>query len=178
MNLNGNGLANVRRDINQKRLTDFELGKIKEKVIADMKDIDSGNGGIRDGDVDDRDERIGGVSSTDADTRVARISYVDQRENVNHIRALDDIPIDEGSEDEFELVGEGNHNVSYGTTGNTTVMYYPSVNENSKTNSNSKKRKSDRTEKENNDVEYTSFRNEVIETVEKTEAISMSDRET
>ena len=140
MNLNGNELANARRDIiNKKRLTDFELREIKEKVIADVKDIDSGNVGTRDGDVDDRDERTGGVSSTDADTRVARIRYVDRSENVNRIRALDDIPIDEGSEDEFELVGEGNHNVSYGSTGNTTVMYHPSVNENSKTNSNPKK---------------------------------------
>ena len=30
---------------------------------------------------------------------------------------------------------------------------------------------------ENNDAEYTSFRNEIIETIEKTEAISMSERE-
>ena len=140
MNLNGNELANVRRDIiNKKRLTDFEPREIKEKVIADVKDIDCGNVGTRDGDVDDRNECTGGVSSTDADTRVARIRYVDRRENVNHIRALDYIPIDEGSEDEFELVGEGNHDVSYGTTGNTTVMYHPSVNENSETNSNPKK---------------------------------------
>ena len=56
-------------------------------------------------------------------------------------------------------------------------MSHPSVNENSKTNSNPKKRKSDQTGKENNDVEYTSFRNEIIETIEKTEAISMSERE-
>ena len=48
MNLNGNKLANVRRDImNNKRLTDVELREIKEKVIADVKDIDSGNVGIR-----------------------------------------------------------------------------------------------------------------------------------
>ena len=40
MNLNGNKLANVWRDImNKKRLTDFELGKIKEKVIADVKNM-------------------------------------------------------------------------------------------------------------------------------------------
>ena len=57
MNLYGNKLANVRRDImNKKRLTDFELREIKEKVIADVKDIDSRNLGIRDGDVDDKDE--------------------------------------------------------------------------------------------------------------------------
>ena len=56
-------------------------------------------------------------------------------------------------------------------------MSHPSVNENSKTNSNPKKRKSDQTGKENNDVEYTSFRNEIIETIEKIEAISMSKRE-
>ena len=37
-----------------------------------MKDIDSGNVRIRDGDVDDRDEGTGGVGCTDADTRVAR----------------------------------------------------------------------------------------------------------
>ena len=70
-----------------------------------MKDIDSGNAGIRDWDVDDRDEGTDDISCTDADTRVARERYVDQRENVNNIGALDDIPIDEGSKDEFELVG-------------------------------------------------------------------------
>ena len=49
MNLNGNKLANVRRDImNNKRLTDVELREIKEKVIADVKDIDTGYVGIRD----------------------------------------------------------------------------------------------------------------------------------
>ena len=53
-------------------MTDFELTEIKENVIADVKDIDSGNVGIRDGDVDDRDEGTGGVGCTDADTRVAR----------------------------------------------------------------------------------------------------------
>ena len=71
-----------------------------------MKDIDSGNVGIKDEDVDDMDEHTGGASCTDRDTRVARTRYV---ENVNHIGVLDDIPIDEGSEDEFKLVGEGNH---------------------------------------------------------------------
>ena len=97
MNLNGNKLANVRRDItNKKRLTDFELKEIKEKVIADVKDIDSRNVGIRDGDVDDRNEDIGGVTCTDADTRVVRARYVDQRENINHMSALYDIPIDKG----------------------------------------------------------------------------------
>ena len=43
MNLVGNKLTNVRRDImNKKRLTDFELREIKENIIADVKDIDSG----------------------------------------------------------------------------------------------------------------------------------------
>ena len=56
-------------------------------------------------------------------------------------------------------------------------MSHPSVNESSKTNSNPKKQKSDQTGKENIDVEYTSFRNEIIETIEKTEAIGMSERE-
>ena len=56
-------------------------------------------------------------------------------------------------------------------------MSHSSVNENSKTNSNPKKRKSDQTGKENNDVEYTLFRNEIIETIEETEAISMSEHE-
>ena len=107
-----------------------------------MKDIDSGNVGIKDEDVDDMDEGTGGVSCTDRDTRVARTRNVDQRENVNHIGFLDDIPIDEGSEDEFKLVGEGNH-VNYYTTGNNTIMSHLSVNENSKTNSNPKKLKSD-----------------------------------
>ena len=85
-----------------------------------MKDIDSGNAGIRDGDIDDRDESISGVSCADAD--VARIKYVDLGENVNHIRAVDDIPIDEWSEDEFELVGEGNHYVSYDAKDNNTEL--------------------------------------------------------
>ena len=91
INLDGNKLENVRRDI---RLIDFELRKIKKKFITDVKDIDSGNVGIRDGDFDNRNEGTGGVSCTDTDTRVVRIKYVDQRENVNHIGALDDIPID------------------------------------------------------------------------------------
>ena len=57
MNLNGNNLANVRRDtMNKKRLTDIELREIKEKVIADVKDVDFGNVDISDGDVDDRDD--------------------------------------------------------------------------------------------------------------------------
>ena len=176
MNLNGNKLANVRRDImNKKRLTDVELREIKEKVIADVKDIDCGNVSIRDGDVDDRDEGAGSTSCTDADTTVARSRYVDQRENVIHAGTLDDIPIDEESGDEFGLVVEDNHNVSYDTTGNSIIMSHPSVNENSKTNSNPKKRNSDQTGKENNDVEYILFRNKIIETNEKTEAISMSE---
>ena len=55
MNLNGNKLANVRRDImNNKRLTDIELREIKENFITDVKDTDSGNVGIRDRDIDDK----------------------------------------------------------------------------------------------------------------------------
>ena len=56
--------------MNKKRLTDIELRETKEKFIADVKDIDYGNVGIRDGDVDDRDEGTGGTSCPDADTRV------------------------------------------------------------------------------------------------------------
>ena len=82
-----------------------------------MKNIDSGNVGIREGNDDDRDEGNGGVSCTDADTRVARTRYVDQRENINHTGALDDIPTDEGSRDEFELMGTVKI-MSYDTTGN------------------------------------------------------------
>ena len=37
---------------------------------------------------------------------------------------------------EFELVGEGNYNVSYDTTGNNIIISHRSVIENSKTNSN------------------------------------------
>ena len=98
-----------------------------------MKDIDSGNIGIRDAGVDDRDEGTGGVSCTDADTIEARTRNVDQRENVNHIEVLDDIPINERSGDEFELVGERNRNASYDTTCNHTNMSHPSVYENGKT---------------------------------------------
>ena len=48
MNWNKHKLANVRKDImNKKRLTDFGLREIKEKVIADVKDINSENVGIR-----------------------------------------------------------------------------------------------------------------------------------
>ena len=100
MNLNGNNLGNVRRDImNKKRLTDFRLRGIKEKVFTDVKDINSGNAYTADGGVDDRDEGTGGVSYTDGDTRVAMARDVDQRENVNQTGALDDIPIDKGSAD-------------------------------------------------------------------------------
>ena len=138
----------------KKRLTDLELREIKEKVTAGVKDGDSWDVGIRNRDVDDRDEGTGGVSFTEADTRESGKRNLDQRENVNRTGALDDIPIDEESEDEFELVGEGNHNVNYDTTGNNIIMSHSSVNENSETNSNPKKRKNDRTGKENNKIEY------------------------
>ena len=46
--------------MNKKRLTAFELWEIQEKVTGDVKDIDSGNIGIRDA-VDDRDGGTGGV---------------------------------------------------------------------------------------------------------------------
>ena len=103
-------------------MTDFELREIKGKVIADVKDIDSGNVVIRDDDVDDKDEGTGGVICTDADTRVARTKYVDLRENISHIGSLDDILINEVSEDEFDLVGGGNHNMSYDTTSNIITL--------------------------------------------------------
>ena len=171
--LDGNVLANVQRDIaSKKKLTDFELTKLKE---TDVKDIDSWDVGIRDRDVDDSDEGADGVSCTDADTREAMTRNNDQRENVNHIRAIDDIPIDEGSEDEFELVGECNYMWVCDTTSNNTIMYHLSVNENSKINSSTQKSRIDRIGKENNDVEYTSFRNKIIKTSEKNEAISMSE---
>ena len=102
MKSDGNKLANIRTDImNKKRLTDFELREIKEKFIADVKDIDSGNVGIRNGDVDDSDESTGGISYTDVDTRAAMTRNVNKREHVNYIRTLGDIPIDEESEDEL-----------------------------------------------------------------------------
>ena len=66
--------------MNKKRLTDFELRRIKEKVFAVVKDIDSGNVGIRDGDVDDRYEGTGGVSCKGADTRVARTEMLTKEE--------------------------------------------------------------------------------------------------
>ena len=113
------------------------------------------------------DEGIGSVNCTDADTTEARTRNFDQRESVNHI----------GSKDELQLVGKVNHNMSYDTTDNNTIMSHASVMENSKTNRNPKKRESDQTGKENNDVEYTSFRNEIIKTIEQTEAISMSECE-
>ena len=45
----------------------------------DMKDIDSENAGIRDGDIDDSDEGTGGASRTEAGTREARTRNVYQR---------------------------------------------------------------------------------------------------
>ena len=45
MNLNGNKLELFEEIRTNKRLTDAELREIKEKVIADMTDIDSGNVG-------------------------------------------------------------------------------------------------------------------------------------
>ena len=51
-------------------------------------------------------------------------------------------------------MGEGKHNVSYDTTDNNTIISHLSINKYSKTNSNPKKGKSDRTGKENSDVEY------------------------
>ena len=43
-----------------------------------MKDVESGNVGIRDGDADDRDGGNGGASCTEADTREARARNVGQ----------------------------------------------------------------------------------------------------
>ena len=130
-----------------------------------------------DADITDTDEGTGDVCCTDAGTRVARTGYVDHRENVNHTRALDHISIYERFEDKFELVGEGKHNISYDTTDNNTIISHLSINKYSKTNSNPKKGKSDRTGKENSDVEYTLFRNKIIKNIAETEAISMSERE-
>ena len=79
--------------MNKKRLTNFELREIKAKVIANVKDIDSGNVGTKDRDVDNRDEGTGSTSCIYADTRVARARYVDQSENVNHTGTLDHILI-------------------------------------------------------------------------------------
>ena len=67
--------------------------------------------------------------------------------------------------------------MSNDTTGNNIIMSHLSVNENSKTNSDPKKRKSYQTGKENTNVEYTSLKNEIIDTIEKTEAISIPERE-
>ena len=125
--------------------------------------------------ITDRDESTGGACCTDAGTRVARTGCAENRENVNHIGTLDHISIYERSEDNFELVGEGKHNVSYNTTDNNTIISHLSINKYSKTNSNPQKGKSDRAGKENSDVEYTSFRNEIIKDIAETKAISMSE---
>ena len=53
-------------------------------VITDVKDIDSGNVDIRDGDADNRDEGTGSTGCTDGDAIVASTRSVDERENVNH----------------------------------------------------------------------------------------------
>ena len=155
INLDGNKLANVRTDItNKKRLKDFEFKEIKERVTTDVKDIE----GIRDGYVDHRDKGTSGVHCTDADTGEAMIKYVDQKENINHIRAVGDIPINE----EFQLVGEANHNASYDTTGYKTIMFHPNRNETSLTNSNPKKLKSELIELEKKTIMLSIFRLETI----------------
>ena len=51
-------------------------------------------------------------------------------------------------------MGEVKHNVSYDIADNNTIIPHLSINKYSKTNSNPKKGKSDRTGKENGDVEY------------------------
>ena len=65
--------------------------------------------------------------------------------------------------------------MSYDTTGNNIII--PVSKKIVKLTTTLKKKKSDQTGKENNDVEYILFRNEIIETIEKSEAISMSERE-
>ena len=55
------------------------------------------------------------------------------RETYQQAGQVNDIPTDEESGDEFELVSEGNHNVSHDNTGNNIIMSHSSVNENSKT---------------------------------------------
>ena len=81
-------------------MTDFQLKQIK-LFIADMKDIDSGNASIRDGDVEDSNEGAGGICYRETHTSIATTKNIDQRKNVNHIWTLDDIPIDEGSENDM-----------------------------------------------------------------------------
>ena len=51
-----------------------------------MKNIDSRNVGIRDGNVEDRDESTGDISCTDEDTSEASTRNFNQREDLNHIR--------------------------------------------------------------------------------------------
>ena len=128
--------------------------------------------------ITDRDERTGGVCCTDGGTRVAGTGcVVEPRENINHIGTLDHITIYERSEDKFKLVGKGKHNVSYNTTDNNTIISHLSINKYSKTNSNPKKGKSERTWKENSDIGYTLFGNDIIKNIAETEAISTSECE-
>ena len=61
--------------------------------------------------------------------------------------------------------------MSYDTTGNNIII--PVSKKIVKLTTTLKKKKSDQTGKENNDVEYILFRNEIIETIEKAEAISV-----
>ena len=85
----------------------------------------------------------------------------------------------ERSEDKFEdkIRSEDKHYVNYYTVDSNTIISHLSISKYSKTNSNPKKGKSDRTGKENSDVEYTLFRNEIIKNIAETEAISMSERQ-
>lgn len=50
-----------------------------------MKDIDSGNASIRDGDVEDSNEGTGGICYRETHTSIATTKNIDQRKNVNHI---------------------------------------------------------------------------------------------
>ena len=80
MNLNESRLANERRDImNKERLADFEFREINEQGNVNMKEMDTGNIGIRGGDVDDKGRVTGGVICRDTDTGVTRTRYVDKK---------------------------------------------------------------------------------------------------
>ena len=83
----------------------------------------------------------------------------------------------ERSEDKFEdkIRSEDKHYVNYYTVDSNTIISHLSISKYSKTNSNPKKERVIELEKENSDVEYALFRNEIVKNIAETEAISMSE---
>ena len=68
-------------------------------------------------------------------------------------------------------MGVGKHNVSYDTTGNNSIIFHLGVNENSKTNSNPK-RKSDQSEKETMTLNILRLETKLLKILKKLKLLS------